>query len=295
MPESIAFIGLGNMGTPMSRRLLSAGHRVVGFDLDEGQRARLVEAGGEAASTPRDAVAGATLVVLMLPNSSVVESVLSDELLDALAPGAIVIDMSSSEPLRTRALAERLGSRGIALIDAPVSGGVSGAEAGTLTIMVGGDAAQYDRVLEVLSSLGRPVHAGPVGAGHAAKALNNLLSATHLWATSEAILAGQRFGLEPETLLTIVNGSSGRSGSTENKWPNFILTGRFDSGFAGGLMLKDMKIAADLARELGAPAELGERAVSLWEDAIADLGPGADHTTIARWIAERQEGGGMAR
>lgn len=294
MPETIAFIGLGNMGTPMSRRLIDAGHDVVGFDLDAAARDRLAAAGGRAADTPQAAVAGAGFVILMLPNSNVVESVLDEEFVAALAPDALVLDMSSSEPLRTRALAARLADAGVDLIDAPVSGGVRGAEAGTLTIMVGGSPDLADRATDVLTVLGRPVHAGPVGAGHAAKALNNLLSATHLWATGEAMTAGERFGITPETLLAIINGSSGRSGSTENKWPNFILTGRYDSGFAAGLMFKDMRIATDLAHTLGTPTTLSDAAVAAWEQAVADLGPGADHTAIARWISG-EEGGAMTR
>ena len=294
MPETIAVIGLGNMGTPMSRRLLEAGHEVVGFDLDAAARDRLVAAGGRAAASPREAVAGAGLVILMLPNSTVVESVLDEEFVAALDANALVLDMSSSEPMRTRALAERLAASGVDLIDAPVSGGVRGAEAGTLTIMVGGSPELAERATAVLTVLGRPVHAGPVGAGHAAKALNNLLSATHLWATGEAMTAGERFGIAPATLLAIINGSSGRSGSTENKWPNFILTGRYDSGFAAGLMFKDMRIATDLAHTLGTPTTLSDAAVAAWEQAVADLGAAADHTAVARWISG-EEGGAMAR
>ena len=294
MPETIAVIGLGNMGTPMSRRLLEAGHEVVGFDLDAAARDRLVAAGGRAAASPREAVARAGLVILMLPNSTVVESVLDEEFVAALDANALVLDMSSSEPMRTRALAERLAASGVDLIDAPVSGGVRGAEAGTLTIMVGGSPELAERATAVLTVLGRPVHAGPVGAGHAAKALNNLLSATHLWAPGEAMTAGERFGIAPETLLAIINGSSGRSGSTENKWPNFILTGRYDSGFAAGLMFKDMRIATDLAHTLGTPTTLSDAAVAAWEQAVADLGAAADHTAVARWISG-EEGGAMAR
>ena len=163
--------------------------------------------------------------------------------------------MSSSEPLRTRALAEKLAASGLArLVDAPVSGGVGGAERGTLTIMAGGEADTIADLAEVLSVLGRVRHTGPVGSGHALKALNNLLSATHLLATSEAMVAGQEFGLDPHTMLEVFNASSGRSGSTENKWPNFVLPGGYDSGFGLGLMLKDMKIATQLAAPSTGPA-----------------------------------------
>jgi 3-hydroxyisobutyrate dehydrogenase len=139
----------------------------------------------------------------------------------------------------------------------------------------------------VLERLGKPVHAGPIASGHAIKALNNLLSATHLWITSEAMVAGERFGLNPDVMLVIFNGSSGRSGSTENKWPNFILPGTYDSGFGLRLMLKDMKIAVQLAEQADAPSQLGADAVALWQQAADELEPAADHTEIARWIASR--------
>ena len=194
--------------------------------------------------------------------------------------------MSSSEPLRTRALAAELAARGVRLIDAPVSGGVAGARAGKLTIMAGGDPAALDTVQDVLGLMGNVIRVGPVGAGHALKALNNLLSATHLLATAEAMLIGQRFGLEPALMLQVINGSSGRSGSTENKWPSFVLPGTFDSGFGLGLMVKDMQIATSLARQVGSPHQLGETATTLWAVAAAGLPPGADHTEIARWVRD---------
>ncbi|AKS32176.1 NAD(P)-dependent oxidoreductase [Mycolicibacterium goodii] len=282
---TIGFIGLGRMGSPMARLLIKGGHRVLGFDLAQQARAHLTEAGGTAVHSA-GAAAAADVVILMLPDSKVVTSVLGDDAVTAaLAPGTIVIDMSSSEPVRTRELADELAQRRIHLVDAPVSGGVRGAEAGTLTIMVGGDADIVDRVTGVLELLGRPVRAGGVGAGHAVKALNNLMSATHLWVTSEAMIAGQKFGLDPEVMLSVFNGSSGRSGSTENKWPNFILPGGFDSGFGLRLMLKDMKIATALARAVGVEPTLGDEAVELWARAAEDLDPDADHTEVARWIA----------
>jgi 3-hydroxyisobutyrate dehydrogenase len=211
-------------------------------------------------------------------------------LLDALAPGTVLVDMGSSEPLRTRALAGHVAERGAVLVDAPVSGGVSGATAGTMTIMVGGPEDVVAPLVTLFGVLGRMRHVGPVGAGHALKALNNLMSAAHLLASSEALLAGQRFGLDPAVMLDAVNGSSGRSGSTENKWPNFVLPGTFDSGFALGLMLKDIRIALGLAEATGAPSALAARTVELWGEAAAALGPAADHTEIVRWL--RQERGG---
>ena len=287
MSETVAFIGLGNMGGPMSARLAGAGYRVQGFDVADEARLALAAHGGVAALDLAGAVAGASVVVLMLPNSDIVSATVRDEGF-APARGAIVVDMSSSEPLRTRELAAELKERGVTLVDAPVSGGVARARTGKLTIMTGGDPADLERVAPVLAELGTPTMAGDVGSGHAVKALNNLLSATHLLVTSEAILAGERFGLDPEVMLSIFNSSSGRSGSTENKWPNFILPETFDSGFGLRLMLKDMGIAVGLAEQVGTPDPLGRAATELWARAAEALEPGADHTEIVNWLRKDQ-------
>jgi 3-hydroxyisobutyrate dehydrogenase len=278
----LGFVGLGNMGTPMVRRLVEAGYTVRGFDTDPAARERI--------ATPVDeltAVAeGADAILLMLPSSDVVEHVLyKGGLLEAARPGTVLVDMGSSRPHSTRTVAEWSASRGVPMVDAPVSGGVVGAEAGTLTVMAGGAAEDVARVRPPLERLGSKVsHVGGVGAGHALKALNNLMSATHLLVSSEALLAGREFGLDPAVMLEVVNGSSGRSGSTETKWPKFVLPGTFDSGFGLRLMLKDMHIAVDLARETGWPSVLGESAVELWAKAAEELPPDADHTEIVRWL-----------
>lgn len=286
LPSTVGFIGLGRMGNPMVRRLAAGGVRVRGYDATPEAIKALDEV-----ITPEDSAAaaahGASVVILMLPNSNVVESVVDGGLLAALAPGTLLVDMSSSEPLRTRALAERVAAHGATLIDAPVSGGVPGARAGTLTIMVGGPDEAVRQVTPLLGLMGRPRRVGEIGAGHALKALNNLMSAAHLWASSEAILAGQRFGLDPAVMLEAVNGSSGRSGSTENKWPNYVLPETYDSGFAAGLMVKDIRIALDLARATGSPCELSADVVKLWGQAVDELGGDADHTEIVRWLRRR--------
>jgi 3-hydroxyisobutyrate dehydrogenase len=285
---TIGFAGLGNMGTPMAARLIAAGYTVIGFDPEAAAGQRLAGHGGRIAAEVAE-LGKADAVILMLPNSAVVRAVLiEDGLRDALAEGAIVIDMSSSEPLQTRELVADLAAHGVRMVDAPVSGGVKGAQNGTLTIMVGGPDADVAQVNPVLAALGKPKHVGPAGAGHALKALNNLMSATHLWITSEAMLVGKEFGLDPTVMLDAVNGSSGRSGSTENKWPNFIVPRSFDSGFGLRLMLKDMKIATALARDLGLPSALGEAAVQHWASAADDLPADADHTRVAEWLEEHQ-------
>jgi 3-hydroxyisobutyrate dehydrogenase len=288
---AIGFVGLGRMGAPMVSRLIGAGYPVSGYDVSD-EAGRLVAGlGADIVASVKDLGAGSSALILMLPDSAAVGAVLSDPgLLETLRPGTLLIDMSSSEPLQTRALASQLGERGLRMIDAPVSGGVAGAEKGTLTVMVGAEVKELAEAKPVLEVLGRVVHAGPVGSGHAVKALNNLMSATHLWITSEAIIAGQRFGLDPETMLSIVNASSGRSGSSENKWPNFILPETYNSGFGLRLMLKDMKIAVQLAEQSGVPSVLGAEAVALWSQAAEGLAPSADHTEIARWLRENPNG-----
>ncbi|MFJ6652931.1 NAD(P)-dependent oxidoreductase [Microbacterium sp. NPDC091313] len=276
----VGFVGLGKMGTPMAARLVAAGYDVIGVDPVAAARDELTAAGGRVVSSVSEMQAD--IVILMLPDSDVVEKVLLvDGLADALADGAILVDMSSSAPLRTRAVSQSLRDRGLRMVDAPVSGGVRGAQNGALTIMVGGDEADVAEVAPVLERLGAMRHVGGIGAGHALKALNNLLSATHLWATSEALLVGERFGLDPAVMLEAINTSSGRSGSTEKKWPDFVLSGRYDSGFTAALMAKDVRVATALAHELGVPTTLSDLTETEWSAAAAQLGPAADHTEIA--------------
>lgn len=280
----VGFVGLGRMGRPMARNLLGAGFDVIAFDADPAAVDRCRADGIALAKATELAGAAAARVILMLPDSDVVEKVAS-ELAGALPIGATVVDMSSSDPWRTRRLAADLAERGIRLVDAPVSGGVSAAETGTLTIMVGGDRGDVDGLGPVFAALGASiVHAGPTGAGHAVKALNNAMSAAHLLATCEAMSTASAFGLDLATVLEIVNRSSGRSASSEAKWPRFIGGGTFDSGFALALMAKDVAIAAGLAEQLDVRAGLLRSVADRWADAEAALPEGSDHTEIARWV-----------
>jgi 3-hydroxyisobutyrate dehydrogenase len=281
---SIGFVGLGNMGIPMARRLVEAGYAVRSYDVSVDARERAGEGGIPVAQSLGE-VAASDTVVLMLPSSAIVQLVVDDpEFTTSVRAGSLVVDMGSSEPAGTRAVSAQLAALGVGMLDAPVSGGVGGAEAGRLTIMVGGSTEDVDEATPWLAVLGRPVHVGPIGSGDAVKALNNLLSAAHLWVTSEAMLVGQRFGIDPQVMPEVFNASSGRSGSTENKWPNYVLPGGYDSGFALQLMLKDMRIATQLARECGLPSRLGESAVELWDEAASGLDPAADHTEVARYL-----------
>jgi 3-hydroxyisobutyrate dehydrogenase len=284
-PSEVGFVGLGNMGMAMARRLPAGGYQVVGYDAS----AEIMrDIAGLDGFTPAPGVTGlgTDVVMLCLPDSDVVEHVLLAEgLLDSVPAGGMVIDMSSSDPARTRALAARADEVDVTLIDAPVSGGVSGARAGTLTIMVGGPPEAFDLARPMLAAIGKRVlHAGDVGAGHAVKALNNLMSAAHLIVSSEALIAGRRFGLDPAVALEIINGSSGRSGSTENKWPNYVLTEKFDAGFSIRLMVKDLRLALGIEHATGTPSPVSEAALAAWEAALSELPGDADHTEIARWI-----------
>jgi len=283
LPAVVGFVGLGRMGTPMAGRLAAGGVVVRAFDSSAAALAGLgdtVTAVGSAAEVAE----GASVVILMLPDSGVVESVVDGGLLAALEPGTLLVDMSSSEPLRTRALAARVADAGATLVDAPVSGGVAGARAATMSIMIGADAATAGRLEPLFALMGRPRRVGDVGAGHALKALNNLMSAAHLLASSEALLAGTRFGLDPEVMLEVVNGSSGRSNSTETKWPQHVVTGTFGSGFTAGLMAKDVRIALGLLDATGVEGGVAREVSERWEAAVALLGPDADHTEIVRYL-----------
>jgi 3-hydroxyisobutyrate dehydrogenase len=291
--RAIGFVGLGNMGEPMVRRLAAAGYAVLAFDVAAHARDRLAETPGVTITkNAADVAVGAAVVILMLPDSNVVEQVLiSDGLLDRVTPPALVVDMSSSEPARTRELAQRAAQAGVTLVDAPVSGGVIGAQAGSLTIMTGGSPAALAVVRPVLDVLGsKVVHAGDIpGAGHAIKALNNLMSAAHLLVSSEAILAGKAFGLDPQVMLDIVNTSSGKNWSTELKWPRYVLPAAYNSGFSMQFMVKDIRIALGLAEAGGVPAPGTRAVVDTWTVATQEMPPGADHTEIARWLEQNQD------
>ncbi|MEU9448957.1 NAD(P)-dependent oxidoreductase [Streptomyces sp. NPDC048277] len=288
--QRIGLAGLGRMGRPMARRLVLAGHDVYGYDVAEELRASVVADGVTPVDSPAALAGSAEDVILMLPNSDIVEAVAAD-LADAVRSGARcrrIVDMSSSEPARTRQLAARLAESGIELVDAPVSGGVSGAEAGTLTVMVGGTEEQYERAEPLLAPLGSSVvHVGPVGSGHAIKALNNLMSACSMLITAETMTVAARFGMDPATALAVVNSASGRSGSTEVKFPKFVLTGAFDSGFTAALMAKDVGIATLLGKDLAVELPLAEAVEARWRELTAELAPGADHTEIVRPLETR--------
>ena len=286
--ERIGLVGLGQMGAPMARNLARAGFRLLVADASAETVRRF--AADIPCDTPPDLKslgAACRVVITMLPDGAIVRRVAlgagGDCLAAGLARGAVLIDMSSSSPVGTRELGKDLEARGITLIDAPVSGGVRKAIDGTLSIMAGGDPTVIEAVRPVLAAMGKNVFAtGPLGAGHAMKALNNYLSAVGFAAAAEAVLAGTRFGLDPETIVAILNASTGRNNSTENKFLQFVLPRTFDAGFTVGLMVKDLRIALEVAQATRMPAPLAEACLEEWAAVERELGAAADHTAAVK-------------
>lgn len=277
------------MGFPMARRLLSAGFPVVGFDLSPQAAEAFAAGGGKAEATVSAAILGADCIITVLPNGRVVQNALFDETnpLDGAREGALLIEMSSSAPADTRTLHGRL-TRGVRLVDAPVSGGVKRAIEGTLAIMAGGDAANIDQAQPLFAAMASKVfRCGPVGAGHAMKAINNFVSGAGTIAAIEAVQLGEAFGLDPENLIDVLNASSGRNNATEVKMKQFVLSGTFGSGFALGLMAKDIRIAAQLSRDLGLDQPHLRQVADIWDDAVAKLGGELDHTRIAEYLKRK--------
>jgi len=260
----VAVIGLGNMGMAMLKRLIASGHRPRGWDLDPAKREAARQAGAEIAADLAASLAEITL--FSLPHDAAVAAVL-EEALAALQPGAVIIDTSTLSPRAVRGFAEQAAAQGVSYLDAPVSGGPAGAAAGSMAMMVGGDAAALERATPILQHLtARLLHIGPSGAGQVAKLVNNLLVASHLVTAGEALRLGAAAGVAPEALLPVLNGASGRSAVTEVNWPRWIIPGTFDSGFSAGLMRKDVGLALELARELDVPLEATGRAALLWQE-----------------------------
>ena len=282
--ERVGFIGIGLMGWPMAARLVEAGFVVTVQDARPGRAAEFVTRhGGTAAPTAAAAAAGAEAVITMLPTSRNVAEVVA-AIRPVLAPGAIVVEMSSGEPSVTRALAAGVAAQGAAMVDAPVSGGVARAETGTLSIMTGGDSMPLERVEPLLRVMGGSItHCGEIGAGQAMKALNNLVSAAGFLASVEALLIGARFGLDPQTMVNVLNASTGMNNSTQRKLSQFVLSRKFNSGFGLDLMVKDLSIALQLGRETETPVPFAAQCREMWAAAAAMLGPGQDHTALARF------------
>lgn len=294
---NIGFIGLGNMGLPMARNLVKAGYKVKGFDLSTQAMDTLVQSGGAACASASEAVDGADVVVTMLPASAHVKALWlgASGLLGRVKPGALLIDCSTIAASAAREVAKGAAENGVDMIDAPVSGGTAGAEAGTLTFMVGGAAVQVDRARPVLERMGKRIlHAGAAGAGQTAKACNNMLLGIIMVGTSEAIQLGIANGLDPKVLSEIIGSSSGANWvlSSNNPCPGTIDTAPSARGYSGGfatdLMLKDLGLAVEAANDTGATVPLGGMARNLFAMHSASGGGKLDFASVFRMLAPRQ-------
>ena len=285
--KRIAFAGIGNMGWPMAANLVKAGFDVTVCDVVPGRAASFAtETGAKAAATPAEAAAGADCVVIIVPTSKQVGEAV-EAMLPSLKPGMLVIDMTSGQPGRTREIAAMLEGHGVPMIDCPVSGGVPRAKSGQLAIMVGGPDAEIDRAEPVLKAMGTSVYrCGDIGAGQAMKALNNLVSAGGYLIGIEALLIGQRFGLDPTTMVDVLNASSGMNNSTQKKFKEYVLSRRFDAGFGLDLMVKDLSIALEVGRDTTTPAPFSALCREMWLAAATTLGPGVDHTAVAKMLEQ---------
>lgn len=274
---------------------LAAEHEICVYDIQPGLAARFEnEVGAAACDTLSALAARSDIVITMLPNSQIVEQALfgTDDCLSAgLRSGALVLEMSSGSPAKTVQLECRLRDMDVGMVDAPVSGGVARAITGELAIMVGaGDQAHISRCQPLFGLLGTTVlHTGGIGSAHAMKALNNLVSAGGFLIGIEAILIGAKFGLDPNTMIDVLNVSTGMNNSTQKKFRQFVLSRSFGSGFALDLMVKDLANALDLAQDTGSTAPFAASCRELWASALAELGPGEDHTAIAK-VAETLAG-----
>lgn len=285
-PDRVTIIGLGNMGAAMARTLARKGFAVTGCDTRAARASELPE-GARFARDLAEAVRGAAIIVLSLPSSREVEAV-APGLLTDVAAGAVVVDTTTADPESTRRLEPAFDAKAIGFVDAPVSGGVAGAEAASLGMMVGGREAAIATARPVLEAMAaKIVVVGGPGAGHVAKLVNNLLIAQHLVTTAEAVKLARRAGLDAGKLLAAVNASSGRSGASEICFPKWILSGSFDSGFTMGLMRKDLRLALELAGKLGVNLDLGSVAGRLWSQSQDALPDGEDFNRIAPYIEEK--------
>lgn len=267
-PARVAFIGLGKMGKPMAANLVRAGFAVTVVPHRRREPGDELQAlGATLASTPKEAAAGAAFAITMLPDSPQVEAVTlgPDGILEGASPGLLLIDMSTIAPRAVHRIAERLESRGCRMLDAPVSGGPARAQNGTLTIMVGGEAADVQRARPVLEALGsRIAHVGPLGSGQVAKICNNLLGAIIMAANCEALALAVKCGLKADALRELILASSGSNWLLEHHVPHNVLRDRYEPGFALRLMSKDLRLAEELATQAGLPIFLGTLARQLY-------------------------------
>ena len=289
----IGFLGLGNMGMPMAQNLLKAGHAVAGFDVVAASLGKLNAAGGTAAASVAQACAGAEVVITMLPAIQQVRDVYLDPqgVIASVAPGTLLVDSSTIDVDTARAVSAAAEARGLAMLDAPVSGGIAGAHAASLTFMVGGSAAAFGRARPILEQMGKTiVHAGPAGNGQAAKICNNMILGVSMIAVSEAFLLAEKLGLDAQTLFDISSKSSGQCWSLTSYCPvpgpvpASPANRDYQAGFTAAMMLKDLKLSQDAAAAAGAATPMGAQAAALYEDYCGRGEAGKDFSGIIRML-----------
>ena len=276
--RTVGFIGLGLMGRLMSANVEKGGFKLRSYDLNGSGNQR----------SPGAAAKGAQVLITMVTDGKAVRKAIR-RALPKLASDSIVIDMSSSDPGTTLELGAELKARGVHMLDAPVSGAKARAADGTLALMVGGEAEILERARPVLSTMGSEIfHTGKLGSGHATKALNNYLGAAGTIAGFEALLVGEKYGLDPKVMIDVINSSTGKNSTTERKIPQQVFTGAFASGFLASLMTKDVGIARDIAREVGVETPYLKVTLKIWKDALSRLPAGADHTELLHYLRKLQ-------
>ena len=287
---NIAFLGLGAIGRPMAARVAGSGLPLTVWNRTSSRAADFAkEFGARHAATPADAARDADVVVTCMPTSKDVASLLDgpEGLLAGIGRGATFIDCTSGDPATSRKIRDTLAEKNVGYIDAPVSGGTSGAEKGTLTIMVGGDPAVLERARPVLETFGQKiVHCGDVGAGDAVKAVNNAFLATHILAAAEGLAALVKMGVDPKVALDVINASSGRSNASMNLIPERVITRAFPRTFRLALLEKDVGIAAEVARDTRTPAPILQLTADLFRIARGEFGEVADHVEAVKMVEQ---------
>lgn len=285
----IGFIGLGNMGAPMARRLIEAGHKLVVYDTRNEATAPFTALGAELASSPEDLADRVETVMASLPEPQVVAKVAVGE--GGLLHGKRIkcfVDLSTTGARMAQTIAAGLAKRDIVQLDSPVSGGVAGAEKGTLAVMVSGPPDHIDAVEDALSVFGKVFIVGQKpGMGQTMKLANNFLSATAMAATSEAVVMGVKAGLDPSVMVDVINHGTGRNTASTDKFPRAVIPRKFNLGFATALMLKDVRLCFAEASALGVPHEVMSAVLSVWETANAEIGGDKDFTTVIQPIEKR--------
>ena len=284
----LGFVGLGRMGSQMSKRLIDRGFQVTVFDLDAAAVERAGAAGATPAASPADVGSNAEVVFCSLPTPDIVDSVVTGE--NGIGWGnrvRTVVDVSTTGPSVAKKVAADLAAKSVNWLDCPVSGGIAGATNGTLAVMVSGPRAEYDRIEDILTTFGKLFFVGEApGLAQVAKLANNLLAAAAMVVSSEAMVMGVKAGIDPKTLLDIINAGSGRNSATQDKFPRSVLPGTFDFGFATGLSYKDVRLCIDEAESMGVPMIAGAVVREILAATNAKFGPTSDFTSIVRIVEE---------